>query len=139
MTNAQKWVAAFLVLFIALFLINRFTKKEEPAPQVPNGMLEQSSRQVNKGVDGKTLVGRVGCTSCHGENLEGTKLAPSLAMVKSNWTRDGLINYLRNPSSFKGGERFDEYRTKYANVVMPSFNNIDVKDLGKIADYLLSR
>ena len=25
----------------------------------------------------------------------------------------------------------------YTNVIMPSYNNIDVKDLGKIAEYLL--
>ncbi len=140
MTNAQKWLAAFLVIFVVLFLLGRSTKKEEePAnSQMPQGIV-QESQQTNENTDGKTLVGQLGCISCHGENLEGTQLAPSLALVKSHWTRDNLINYLRNPSSYKSDKRFEEYRTKYPNVIMPSFNNIDVKKLGKIADYLLSR
>jgi hypothetical protein len=29
MTNAQKWVAAFLGLFLVLFLLGRLTRKEE--------------------------------------------------------------------------------------------------------------
>lgn len=140
MTNAQKWLAAFLVIFVVLFLLGRSTKKEEEPTnsQMPQGIV-QESQQTNENPDGKTLLGQLGCISCHGENLEGTQLAPSLALVKSHWTRDNLINYLRNPSSYKSDKRFEEYRTKYPNVIMPSFNNIDVKELGKIADYLLSR
>ncbi|MFA3782286.1 cytochrome c [Melioribacteraceae bacterium 4301-Me] len=139
MTNAQKWLAAFLVVFVVLFLIGRATKKEETPSQIPMGMLSETEQSVNENADGKTLTVQLGCISCHGENLEGTKLAPSLEFVKNNWMRDNLINYLRNPSSYAGDKRFEGYRAKYPNVIMPSYNNIDVKDLGKIADYLLSR
>jgi hypothetical protein len=34
-------------------------------------------------------------------------------------------------------DRFKEYEKKYPNMVMPSFNNINVQELGKIAEYLL--
>jgi hypothetical protein len=34
-------------------------------------------------------------------------------------------------------DRFKDYKAKYPNVIMPSYNNVDVKDLGKIAEYLL--
>jgi hypothetical protein len=33
-------------------------------------------------------------------------------------------------------ERFQAFKEKY-RTIMPSFNNKDVKDLGKIADYIL--
>jgi hypothetical protein len=59
--------------------------------------------------------------------------------VKDNWTRQELINYLRNPQSYMSSNRFKEFKKKYPNVMMPAFNNIDIKDLGKIADYLLSK
>ncbi len=137
MTNAQKWVAAFLGLFLILFLLGRLTRKEEE-PQIPQTMGEQSP-QISGDVDGLTMINQIGCTSCHGDNLNGSKLAPQLVNLKQFWTRDALINYLRNPQSYSRDVRFDDYRTKYKNVIMPSYGNIDVKELGKIAEYLLTR
>jgi len=136
MTNAQKWVAAFLGLFLVLFLLGRLTSKEEP--QIPQTMGEQPT-QVSGEVDGLTMINQIGCTSCHGDNLQGSKLAPQLVNLKQFWTRDALINYLRNPQSYSRDVRFDDYRSKYKNVIMPSYGNIDVKELGKIAEYLLTR
>jgi hypothetical protein len=137
MTNAQKWVAAFLGLFLVLFLLGRLTRKEEE-PQIPQTMGDQPT-QVSGEVDGLTMINQIGCTSCHGDNLQGSKLAPQLVNLKQFWTRDALINYLRNPQSYSRDVRFDDYRSKYKNVIMPSYGNIDVKELGKIAEYLLTR
>lgn len=136
MTNAQKWVASFLGLFLVLFLLGRFTRKEEI--QIPQTMGEQST-QISGDVDGLTMINQIGCISCHGDNLQGSKLAPELVNLKQFWTRDALINYLRNPQSYSRDVRFDDYRAKYKNVIMPSYGNIDVKELGKIAEYLLTR
>lgn len=131
MTNAQKWVAAFLVLFIVLFGLGKLTEKEETMFE------EEDYYSESADVNGLALFNRAGCVSCHGSDLKGTNVGPSLMSVKDYWKRDNLINYLRNPSSYSGDERFDNYRAKYNNVVMPSYSNLDVKDLGKIADYLL--
>lgn len=138
MTNAQKWVAAFLALFVILFFLGRITKKDEEMPETQGNYSSQNSQQAGE-LDGFSLMKQNGCTSCHGQELTGTQMAPALANIKDNWTRDGLINYLRNPSSFGGGKRFDDYRVKYKNIRMPSFGNVDVKDLGKIADFLLTK
>jgi mono/diheme cytochrome c family protein len=136
MTNAQKWVAAFLGLFLILFIVGRLTRKEES--QIPTNMGQQST-QVSGDVDGLTMIKQIGCISCHGDNLQGSKLAPQLVNLKQFWTRDALINYLRNPQSYSRDVRFDDYRAKFKNVIMPSYGNIDVKELGKIAEYLLTR
>ncbi len=139
MTNAQKWIAAFLGLFLLLFLLGRLTRKEEESMPPMMGQMSNQSAQVSGDADGKTLTQQGGCISCHGEDLQGTQIAPALANLKEHWTRDALINYLRNPSSYSGDKRFEQYRAQYKNVVMPSFNNLDVKMLGKLADYLMTR
>lgn len=136
MTNAQKWLAAFLGLFIILFVLGRITKpKEETAVATT---YTEKTMQSNEEKDGLTLIRENGCTSCHGQNLEGSNIAPALVQINKYWNRDNLINYLRNPSSYSN-DRLKQYRLKYKNIVMPSFNNLDIKDLGKIADYLLTR
>lgn len=140
MTNAQKWMSAFLVLFLIFFILGRITKKEEvithPAAENYQG---QASQQSETDADGFTLLKQSGCITCHGQNLEGTNMAPELVNIKEFWTRDKLINYLRNPSSYSSDKRFQEYKEKYKNIIMPSYGNLDVKDLGKMADYLLTK
>jgi len=138
MTNAQKWIAAFLGLFLILFILGRVTKNEESVNEIKHDYENESAEQTAD-VDGLTLIQQNGCTACHGQNLEGTKMAPALVNIKEYWSRDGLINYLRNPSAYDNNKRFDEYRAKYKNIIMPSYGNLDVKDLGKIAEYLLTK
>ena len=137
MTKPQIWVAAFLALFLLLFLLQRVTKNEEPKnPNLSTNTVPQSNMS-SENISGKDLISRIGCYNCHGSDLAGTAKGPSLAGINEFWSRDQLINYLRNPNSFMSSERFKNYQGKYPNVIMPSYNNIDVKDLGKIAEYLL--
>ena len=137
MTKPQIWVAAFLALFILLFLLQRATKQEETNnPNLSTNTVPQSNIN-SENISGKDLIGRIGCYNCHGNDLAGTAKGPSLIGIKEYWSRDQLINYLRNPNSFMSSERFKNYKEKFPNVMMPSYNNIDVKDLGKIAEYLL--
>ena len=137
MTNAQKWVAAFLGLFLILFLLGKVTKKDDSTDAIPQMTMGQAA--ASQAADGLGLIKQSGCITCHGSELQGTKIAPALTGLKEFWNRDKLINYLRNPSSFGTDERFVKFKEKYKNIMMPSYNNLDVKDLGKIADHLLTR
>lgn len=137
MTNAQKWVAAFLILFVALLLLGKVTSDDGISPEDYGYDKGSGEGIVASSNDPASLLSRNKCTSCHGAELQGTQMAPGLANLSQNWDRDGLINYLRNPSSYSGDQRFVEYKKEFPNIVMPSYSNVDVKDLGRIADYLL--
>ena len=138
MTKPQIWVATFLFLFIILFMIGRLTREEEPARDLSGMNNSPMGDQTNAELTGDKLIISFGCTNCHGADIAGTNTAPSLKGLKQFWgSRDALINYLRNPNSFMDSDRFKGYRAKYPNGIMPSFGNKNVKDLGKIADYLL--
>jgi len=138
MTKPQIWIATFLALFILLFLLSRLTKEPEteqtnPSVNSPNPQTGMSSENLSP----KELIAKLGCITCHGNDLQGTRMGPSLHKVAEYWSRDKLINYLRNPTSFSDTERFQKYVEQFPGMIMPPFGNIDVKDLGKIADYLL--
>lgn len=135
MTNAQKWIAAFLGVFFDTFILSKVTQKEEEFFE--EGENYGTTNQEPVKVDGLTLINRTGCTNCHGVDLKGTKLGPNLYGAKEFWTRDNLLNYLRNPQSYNGDERFEAYKKEF-KTIMPSYSNIDVKDLGIMADYILS-
>jgi cytochrome c2 len=140
MTKPQIWVAAFLLLFIVLFMIGRLTKEEETMKDF-SGMNDSAmGQQSSEELTGDKLIQSFGCINCHGSNLAGTNMGPSLKGLTEFWSsRDNLINYLRNPNSFMDKDRFKEYKVKYPNGIMPSYGNKDVKDLGKIVDYLLTQ
>ncbi len=133
MTKPQIWVAVFLALFIILFMLQKLTE-DEKIPQKPNIVMKSDQKKVETP---EGLIASLGCITCHGVDLTGTNNGPSLKNVKQYWSRDNLINYLRNPAANMSGDRFDEYKKKFPNFLMPSFGNVEVKKLGKIADYLL--
>lgn len=137
MTNAQKWVAAFLGIFLLLFILAKVTKNEDDYFEETENYSNEVQEPAQE-VSGLTLINRVGCTNCHGTDLKGTKLAPDLYTAVKYWTtKDALIKYLKNPNSFSRDERFEEYRRQY-RTLMPAFDNVSDEDLGKIADYILS-
>ncbi len=137
MTKPQIWIAAILVVFIFLFVLERLTstKVVEKGTNVNNPVPQSNISSQN--LSPSELIGKVGCVNCHGSNLSGTAMGPNLHGISQYWSRDKLINYLRNPSSYMDSQRMKEYQKKFTNVMMPSFNQIDPKDLGKIAEYLL--
>jgi Cytochrome c len=137
MTKPQIWVAAFLIVFVLLFLLERATNKTEVnnAPTTDNPMPQSNISSEN--LSPEQLIGKLGCVNCHGQDLTGTNIGPNLHNVSQYWSRDKLINYLRNPSSFMDADRFKAYQQKYPSVFMPSFNQISPKDLGKVAEYLI--
>jgi mono/diheme cytochrome c family protein len=139
MTKPQIWVAAFLALFVLLFLLERATEKNqnENKPAINNPVPQTGMASSN--ATAPELISRLGCVNCHGPNLTGTDKGPNLDNVSQYWSRDKLINYLRNPSSYMSSSRFREYQEQFPNTIMPPFGNIDVKELGKIADYLLRK
>lgn len=133
MTKPQIWIAAFLTLFIILFLLQKLTEKKK-TPQKPNIVMKSESQKAETP---EGLIVSLGCITCHRADLTGTNNGPNLKNIKQYWSRKNLINYLRNPAANMSGDRFDEYKKKFPNFLMPSFGNVDVKKLGKIADYLL--
>ena len=137
MTKPQIWVASFLVLFIILFIIGRLTKEKEPVNNIPQGEVTNESSSEN--LTAEEMIVNFGCVNCHGQELQGTMQGPALKNLSQYYSRKDLISYLRNPQSFMSSARLREFREQFPNVMMPNFSNKNIKDLGKLADYLLGR
>lgn len=137
MTKPQIWITIVLVLFLGLFMLARLTKEDA----VPKDLSTMGNMPVTEEplgeLNASQLMNNFGCLNCHGSQLEGTPMGPMLTGLNEFWNRDRLINYLRNPNSFMDSDRLKEYKKKYPNMIMPAYGNKDVKELGRIADYLL--
>jgi mono/diheme cytochrome c family protein len=139
MTKPQIWVAAFLVVFIILFVLQKLTKEEESTQDFSNQMNNQMMEENTTELTAEQLISNFGCVNCHGGDLSGTSMAPALKNLKQHWGKESLLSYLRNPNEFMNEERFKEFKEKYPGQIMPSYGNRNIKDLGKIVDYLLTQ
>ena len=139
MTKPQIWVAAFLAAFILLFILQKATKKEEAPRNLSNQMNNQMMEESTTELTAAQLISNFGCTNCHGGDLAGTNLAPALKNLSQYWGKESLLNYLRNPNDFMNDDRFQVYKEKYPSQIMPPYGNKNIKDLGKIVDYLLTQ
>lgn len=139
MTKPQIWVSTFLLVFIALFILQKATKKPDNLPIVMNNS-PMMNQEIGSELSGYDLMSKHGCLNCHGTSLQGSPMGPALENLKKYWKdRDMLISYLRNPNSFMEQSRFIEYKEKYPKMIMPAYNNLDIKELGKMSDYLLNK
>ncbi len=135
MTKAQIWIAVFLGVFLILFVVQRTLKTETPSTAPASQMTMQAPAASE--ATGENLIGELGCVNCHGNDLGGTAMGPSLHGLAAVYSKEQLVAYLQNPASQNGSERYEILKSKYSGA-MPSFNSHDVHELEKIADVLLS-
>ena len=135
MTNAQKWVTVFLLLFVLLLALSKLTNKDETSSGA-----NYSEENVNPNepvqINAEKLISQNRCLTCHGRDLGGSGMGPSLTNLSDNWERDALINYLKNPSSFLNTARMAVLREKYGSD-MPAVKNLNNDELTAIAEFLL--
>jgi len=133
MSKTQLWTTIILGSFVILFILQAVLSNDEADnPDNAPSNVEQNSSD-NQAV---ALYNNLGCVTCHGEDLSGTPMGPSLKSISEFYSRNELISYLQNPASFMDTERFLKFKEQY-RTVMPSFSNRDIKELGIISDYIL--
>lgn len=135
MTNAQKWVIVFLVLFILLLALSKLTKREESSTEstsTEETMQNGEPAQINA----ENLIAKNRCVSCHGRDLNGSSMGPSLINLSANWEKSDLVSYLQNPSSFLSNARMAMLKDKYGRD-MPAVKNMTAEELDVLASFLL--
>ncbi|MBU0473047.1 MAG: cytochrome c [Bacteroidetes bacterium] len=135
MTNAQKWVTIFLVLFILLLVLSKLTKREESSTESTSTEETMQNGETQQ-ISAENLIAKNKCASCHGRDLNGSGMGPSLINLSTNWEKDDLVSYLQNPSSFLSSARMAMLKDKYGQD-MPAFKNMSAEELDALASFLL--
>jgi len=143
MTNAQKWVSAFLVLFILLLVLSKITSRQESETDLSDSYMNETEN-IETGANESSeiyvgdLLANNRCFTCHGNDLNGTGMGPSLAKVSENWKKVSLISYFQNPKAFLNNPRMSVLKEKY-NREMPAQEKMSPEELDALAEYLLTR
>lgn len=141
MTNAQKWVTAALVLFILLLVLAKITKRDESGTEyVDTYVPEKVEPSTNKpsGIYVGDLLANNRCYTCHGNDLNGTGMGPSLTNVSDNWNKADLVSYFQNPKEFLNIPRMANLKEKF-NKEMPAIEGMTQEEFEALAEHLLTR
>ena len=78
------------------------------------------------------------CAQCHMADGTGSALAPPLHGKKSNWSRETLVSYLKDPPGYAARDpRLKAQGGKYS-LPMPSYKMLPAADLETLADHVLA-
>jgi cytochrome c2 len=138
MTNAQKWVSAFLVLFILLLVLSKMTDRQNSVEETNHFENIDSPAMQTEGINVENLMANNRCFTCHGRDLNGSGMGPSLAKVGDNWKKASLVSYFQNPKAFLSNPRMAILSEKYDRD-MPSIERLSIEELEALADYLLNK
>lgn len=79
-----------------------------------------------------------GCITCHGKDGQGTPMAPTLHGKGTLWTRETLVEYLKNPTEYiRKDARLKEQKKQYSQT-MPVYGMLPPAELEVLADHVLS-
>ena len=135
MTNAQKWVTVFLVLFVLLLALSRLTNKEKSSSG-SNFTEESVNFNEQQIISPEKIISENRCLTCHGRDLGGSAMGPAIINLSDNWDKATLINYLQGPSSFLNIARMAILRERYGRD-MPAVKNLSAQELDTLAEFLL--
>lgn len=138
MTNAQKWVSAFLVMFILLLVLSKMTTRTESETEIVESEYGELVADQSSEINVEDLLASNRCFTCHGMDLDGTGMGPSLANVSDNWKKISLVSYFKNPKAFLSNPRMMVIKEKY-NKEMPAQERMSMEELETLAEYLLTR
>jgi mono/diheme cytochrome c family protein len=111
-----------VVILIIIFVVIRFT-----------------NLTGNKSINPEELYTTRGCATCHGPDMEGTKKGPALTGLSKHWSKEELVTYMRNTAAFMDNKRMINFQEHYKRYIMPSYDTLNVKEIGVLADYLLKQ
>jgi mono/diheme cytochrome c family protein len=88
---------------------------------------------------GRQVYGEEGCAACHGFDLRGAQMAPSLENLSRHWDAASLEHFLRAPNEVKASSsRLRKLDERYA-AKMPGVFNHDSERLRALVTFLLDQ
>jgi len=101
--------------------------KPTPPPGLPDAYMA-----------GWQVYADLNCASCHGDLREGKRSGPVLTGLETHWTRDQLVEYVKNPDAMIKSNPRLAYKAEKYPIAMPGYaDKADEANLGALAGYLL--
>lgn len=93
--------------------------------------------QPSNGAVGAEIYAVSGCAACHGDDLRGSNLAPSLLGLGQYWRRADLAGFFSSPDRAAALESRLGTLGKEYQMVMPPYDHLSAEQRNTLAVWLL--
>ncbi|HKC25599.1 MAG TPA: cytochrome c [Thermoanaerobaculia bacterium] len=107
-------------------------------PMIPLLLALAACGAAPSSTDGSALYASQGCTLCHGSDGAGTVFGPTLLGKKGFWTREKLVEYLKNPVAYGEKDKRLSDQARRFTLPMQRFDKLKPEELTALADHILS-
>lgn len=87
---------------------------------------------------GAELYKSQACVTCHAADGAGTVFGPTLRGVSQHWTREKLVEYLKDPLGYAAKDARLSAQAKKYSLPMQRFDKLPPADLDAIAEHVLA-
>ena len=87
---------------------------------------------------GAKLYASLACATCHGETGAGGSLVLALAGKREHWTREKLVEYLKDPIGYAARDARLSAQARTYTLPMQRYDKAKPEELLAVADYVLS-
>ena len=118
----------FVVVVFLLVVANSFKTKANPSSEAPWQTFNPTRNDIH---EGRTLMERNGCFSCHSIDGFGGQIGPELNGVKLRKTREELFKWIQSPWLIKPGTKMPQYNLS-EETILNIVGYLETKDSIKV-------
>lgn len=123
-----KLASIFVVVVFLMIVVHSFATKANPSSDTPWQTFNPTSNDIH---EGRTLMERNGCFSCHSIDGFGGTIGPVLNGVKQRKTREELFKWIQSPWSIKPGTKMPQYNLT-DEAILDIIGYLETKDSLKV-------
>ena len=87
---------------------------------------------------GAELYRNQACSTCHGTEGTGTPFGPTLHGKKGHWTRETLVEYLKDPQAYAAKDARLAVQAKKFSLPMQRYDKLPPDALAALAEFVLA-
>jgi len=123
-----KFGSLFVGTIFLLVVVNSLATHANPSGETPWQTFNFTSADIH---EGRTLMERNGCFSCHSVDGFGGQIGPGLNGVKQRKTREELFKWIQSPWSIKPGTKMPQYNLS-EETILNIVGYLETKDSIKV-------
>ncbi|HWP83200.1 MAG TPA: cytochrome c [Bacteroidota bacterium] len=123
-----KFGSLFLASLVVLLVVNSLARGSNGSAETPWRTFNPTANDIH---EGRVMMERNGCFSCHAVNGFGGQIGPALNGVKERKSREELFRWIKSPWSVKPGTKMPQYNLT-DDTILKIISYLETKDSVKV-------
>lgn len=123
-----KFASLFLTSLVVLLVVNSLARGSNGSGETPWRTFNPTASDIH---EGRVIMERNGCFSCHAVDGFGGRIGPALNGVNHRKSREELFQWIKSPWSVKPGTKMPQYNLR-DDSILKIIGYLETKDSVKV-------